>query len=250
MGNEGKIADIRSRLERAFESEGEGEGASNVTSLKTELPLALRMLEALLFAASEPLDEATLKDRLPTDIELPGLLVELGKMYEGRGVNLVCIGGRWQFRTAPDLAFLMEKERVEPRKLSRAAIETLAIIAYHQPITRLEIEQIRGVSISKGTLDVLLETGWVRLRGRRRTPGRPVCYGTSQSFLEHFGLEQVKDLPGLEELKAAGLLSARVPPGFSVPTPDDVDDEELDPLEDGDDGSDHFSREPDLPSEE
>ena len=124
MGNEGKIADIRSRLERAFDSEGEGEGANNVTSLKTEFPLALRMLEALLFAASEPLDEATLKDRLPTDIELPGLLAELSKIYEGRGVNLVCIGGRWQFRTAPDLAFLMEKERIEPRKLSRAAIET------------------------------------------------------------------------------------------------------------------------------
>jgi segregation and condensation protein B len=239
MGNEGKIADIRSRLNAAFEaSDAEG---NNVTTLKTEFPLALRMLEALLFAASEPLDEATLKDRLPTEIELPQLLAELKKRYEGRGVNLVGIGGRWQFRTAPDLAFLMEKQRVEPRKISRAAIETLAIIAYHQPVTRLEIEQIRGVSISKGTLDVLLETGWVRLRGRRRAPGRPVCYGTSQAFLEHFGLETVKDLPGLEELKAAGLLSAKIPTGFTIPMPNDMDDAELDPLEEGDDGFDQLA---------
>ena len=236
MGNEGKIADIRSRLNAAFEASEDGEGTSNVTVLKTEFPLALRMLEALLFAASEPLDEATLKERLPTEIELPQVLAELKKQYEGRGINLVSIGGRWQFRTAPDLAFLMEKERIEPKKLSRAAIETLAIIAYHQPITRLEIEQVRGVQVSKGTLDVLLETGWVRLRGRRRSPGRPVCYGTSQAFLEHFGLETVKDLPGLEELKAAGLLSAQVPPGFTIPMPDDADDAELDPLEEGDDG--------------
>lgn len=241
MGNEGKIADIRSRLNAAFQmSDGD---ESNVTELKTEFPLALRMLEALLFAASEPLDEATLKERLPTEIELPQLLAELRKRYEGRGVNLVSVGGRWQFRTAPDLAFLMEKERVEPRKLSRAAIETLAIIAYHQPITRLEIEQIRGVSISTGTLDVLLETGWVRLRGRRRTPGRPICYGTSQSFLEHFGLETVKDLPGLEELKAAGLLSARIPPGFTVPSPDDLEDADLDPLEEGDSGAENLTDE-------
>jgi segregation and condensation protein B len=237
MENEGKIADIRARLASAFTPDAE-DGTTNVTALKTEFPLALRMLEALLFAASEPLDEATLKDRLPTDIELEPLMAELKKQYEGRGVQLVSVGGRWQFRTAPDLAFLMEKERIEPKKLSRAAIETLAIVAYHQPITRLEIEEIRGVSVSKGTLDVLLETGWVRLRGRRRTPGRPVCYGTSQTFLEHFGLENVKDLPGLEELKAAGLLSAKVPAGFIVPSPDDVGDAELDPLEEGDDGSD------------
>jgi segregation and condensation protein B len=232
MGNKGRIADIRARLTAAFPLEAQ-ERDQNVTALKTEFPLALRMLEALLFAASEPLDEATLKDRLPTDIELLPLIAELTKQYEGRGVQLMTVGGRWQFRTAPDLAFLMEKERIEPKRLSRAAIETLAIIAYHQPITRLEIEEIRGVSISKGTLDVLLETGWVRLRGRRRSPGRPVCYGTSQSFLEHFGLEGVKDLPGLEELKAAGLLAARVPTGFVMPSPDDTDDSELDPLEEG-----------------
>jgi segregation and condensation protein B len=232
MGNKGRIADIRARLTAAFPLDAQ-ERDQNVTALKTEFPLALRMLEALLFAASEPLDESTLKDRLPTDIELLPLIAELTKQYEGRGVQLMSVGGRWQFRTAPDLAFLMEKERIEPKRLSRAAIETLAIIAYHQPITRLEIEEIRGVSISKGTLDVLLETGWVRLRGRRRSPGRPVCYGTSQSFLEHFGLEGVKDLPGLEELKAAGLLAAKVPTGFVMPSPDDADDSELDPLEEG-----------------
>ena len=231
MEQEGKIAVIRARLNTAFASEGADE-PSNVTTLKTEFPVAMRMLEALLFAASEPLDEATLKDRLPTDIELEPLIAELKKQYDGRGVQLVAVGGRWQFRTSPDLAFLMEKERIEPKKLSRAAIETLAIVAYHQPVTRFEIEEIRGVSVSKGTLDVLMETGWVRLRGRRRTPGRPVCYGTSQAFLEHFGLENVKDLPGLEELKAAGLLSSKVPPGFMVPSPDDTDDAELDPLED------------------
>jgi segregation and condensation protein B len=237
MGNKGKIADIRARLSAAYVTDADDQG-SNVTTLTTELPAALRMLEALLFAASEPLDEATLRDRLPTDIELMPLLAELKKHYDGRGVQLVALGGRWQLRTAPDLAFLMARERIEPKKLSRAATETLAIIAYHQPVTRMEIEEIRGVSINRGTLDVLIEAGWVRLRGRRRTPGRPVCYGTSQSFLEHFGLENVKDLPGLEELKAAGLLSARVPTGFSMPVPDDADDSELDPLEDGDEGAD------------
>jgi segregation and condensation protein B len=244
MGNESRIADIRARLTAAFPLETQ-ERDSNVTALKTEFPLALRMLEALLFAASEPLDEATLKDRLPTDIELLPLIAELTKQYEGRGVQLMTVGGRWQFRTAPDLAFLMEKERIEPKRLSRAAIETLAIIAYHQPITRLEIEEIRGVSISKGTLDVLLETGWVRLRGRRRSPGRPVCYGTSQSFLEHFGLEGVKDLPGLEELKAAGLLAAKVPTGFVLPSPDDTDDSQLDPIEEGGEETAEASADPD-----
>ena len=258
--SEPKIAEMKSRLNEAFgdadddtieatdidqdaegeESESTGEGEEgvppdNVTELRTEFGTALRMLEALLFAASEPLDEATLKDRLPTDIELPGLIAELQKQYENRGVHLTRVGARWQFRTASDLAFLMEKERIEPKKLSRAAIETLAIIAYHQPITRAEIEQVRGVTVSKGTLDVLMETGWVRLRGRRRTPGRPICYGTSQDFLEHFGLENIKDLPGLEELSSSGLLSANVPPGFSVPVPDDDDDSELDPVGEGED---------------
>ena len=138
-----------------------------------------------------------------------------------RGVNLVRINGKWTFRTAGDLSWLLSKETVETRKLSRAAIETLAIIAYHQPVTRAEIEEIRGVTTSKGSVDVLLETGWIRPRGRRKTPGRPVTYGTNEAFLSHFGLDAVGDLPGLDELKGSGLLDGRLPPGFSVPMPSD-----------------------------
>ncbi len=195
----------------------------------------VRMAEALLFAAAEPLDLATLADRLPDETHIPTVLEKIKVDYETRGVNLVSVAGRWMFRTSSDLGFLMEKERVEQRRLSRAAIETLAIIAYHQPVTRAEIEEIRGVSVSKGTIDVLMEVGWVRLKGRKRVPGRPITYGTSDDFLEHFGLETVRDLPGLEELKAAGLLDARLPPGFSVPDPDDVDLEEEEDDEDSED---------------
>jgi len=143
-------------------------------------------------------------------------------LYEARGVNLVRVANKWMFRTAGDLSFLMERTAVEQRKLSRAAMETLAIVAYHQPVTRAEIEEIRGVTVSKGTIDVLMETGWVRLRGRKRTPGRPVTYGTTEDFLLHFGLENVGDLPGLDELKAAGLLDGRLPPGFDIPNPSDT----------------------------
>lgn len=195
----------------------------------------VRMAEALLFAAAEPLDLRTLADRMPDGVHLTTVLEALQAQYENHGVQLVGVAGRWQFRTAPDLGFLMEKERVEQRRLSRAAVETLAIIAYHQPVTRAEIEEIRGVSVSKGTVDVLMEVGWVKLRGRKRVPGRPVLYGTSDNFLEHFGLDTVKDLPGMEELKAAGLLDARLPPGFSVPSPEDAGpDEEIDDEEDDD----------------
>jgi segregation and condensation protein B len=179
----------------------------------------IRMLEALLFAAAEPLDEETLAARLPEGAEVPALLQMLQKLYEPRGVNLVRVAGKWAFRTASDLAFLLRKETIEQKKLSRAAIETLAIVAYHQPVTRAEIEEIRGVSVSKGTLDVLMEIGWVRPRGKRRTPGRPATYGTTDAFLQHFGLEAVGDLPGLEELKAAGLLEATLPPDFRMPSP-------------------------------
>jgi segregation and condensation protein B len=196
----------------------------------------LRLLEAMLFAAAEPLDEKSLAARLPQGTDVRAALVRLQEEYAARGVNLVRIGGRWTFRTATDLSWLLSKETVETRKLSRAAIETLAIIAYHQPVTRAEIEEIRGVTTSKGSVDVLLETGWIRPRGRRKSPGRPVTYGTSEAFLSHFGLDAVGDLPGLEELKGSGLLDGRLPPGFSVPIPsDDValrDDE--DPLEPGD----------------
>ena len=196
----------------------------------------LRLLEALLFAAAEPLDEKTLAARLPSGTDIGAALARLQAEYALRGVNLVRVAGKWAFRTANDLSWLLTKETVEPKKLSRAAIETLAIIAYHQPVTRAEIEEIRGVVASKGTLDVLLETGWVRPRGRRKTPGRPVTYGTNEAFLAHFGLEALGDLPGLEELKGSGLLDGRLPAGFAVPLPSDDpvlrDDE--DPLEPGD----------------
>ena len=196
----------------------------------------LRILEALLFAAEEPLDEKTLAVRLPAGVDVRALLMQLQKEYEARGVNLVRVGGKWSLRTASDLAWLLTRETVVTRKLSRAAIETLAIVAYHQPVTRAEIEEIRGVTTSKGTLDVLLETGWIRLRGRRKAPGRPVTYGTTEAFMSHFGLDALADLPGIDELKGAGLIDKSLPAGFSVPVPSDDpalrDDE--DPLEPGD----------------
>jgi segregation and condensation protein B len=199
-------------------------------------PEELRLLEAMLFASAEPLDEATLAARLPAGVDVPAALTRLQEDYAARGVNLVRVAGKWTFRTAGDLAWLLSKETIETRKLSRAAIETLAIIAYHQPVTRSEIEDIRGVSTSKGSVDVLLETGWIRPRGRRRAPGRPVTYGTTDMFLSHFGLEALDDLPGLEELKGSGLLDGRLPPGFSVPLPSDDSAlrEDEDPLEPGD----------------
>ncbi len=194
----------------------------------------LRIIEALLFAAPEPLKETELALHFGRDEDVQALLEELQGLYAGRGVNLVRVAGKWAFRTADDLSYLLERQAVAQRRLSRAALETLAIIAYHQPVTRAEIEEIRGVSTSKGTLDVLLETGWVKLRGRRRAPGRPVTYGTTENFLEHFGFEQIQDLPGLRELKGAGLLDSNLPPGFTMPSPDDSEalraDE--DPLED------------------
>ncbi len=196
----------------------------------------LRLLEAMLFASAEPLDEKSLAARLPQGIDVHEALVRLQEEYATRGVNLVRIGGKWTFRTANDLSWLLSKESIETRKLSRAAIETLAIIAYHQPVTRAEIEELRGVSTSKGSVDVLLETGWIRPRGRRKSPGRPLSYGTSEAFLSHFGLDAVGDLPGLEELKGAGMLDGRLPPGFSVPIPSDDPAlrEDEDPLEPGD----------------
>jgi segregation and condensation protein B len=195
-------------------------------------PMHLRIVEALLFAAAEAVEEQALANMLPAEADIKALLDELRRHYEGRGVNLVRVAGKWQFRTASDLAFLLRKQTVEERKLSRAAIETLAIIGYHQPVTRAEIEDIRGVMVSKGTIDSLMEAGWVRIRGRRRTPGRPVTYGTTDAFLTHFGLENIGDLPGMDELKAAGFLDAVPPSSFMVPNPTD----ELAPDEDPYDG--------------
>jgi segregation and condensation protein B len=196
----------------------------------------LRLLEALLFASAEPLDEATLAKQLPDGVNVREVLAQLKAEYASRGVNLVRIGKKWTFRTADDLSWLLTRQTIETRKLSRAAVETLSIIAYHQPVTRAEIEEIRGVVAAAGTLDVLLKTGWIRPRGRRKAPGRPITYGTTEAFLSHFGLEEVADLPGLDELKGAGLLEGNLPPGFAVPMPSDEttlrDDE--DPLEPGD----------------
>ncbi|MGQ3018799.1 SMC-Scp complex subunit ScpB [Phenylobacterium sp.] len=191
---------------------------------------AERAIEALLFAAAGPLSAADLAQRLPPQTDVGAALMALKARYAGRGVELACVADRWRFQTAADLAHLMTEEREEPRRLSKAAQETLAIIAYHQPVTRAEIEAVRGVQASKGTLDVLLELGLVRMRGRRRSPGRPVTYGTTEAFLEHYGLASLADLPGMAEMKAAGLLSLDLPPDFAVPDPTAVRDDE-DPLD-------------------
>lgn len=192
----------------------------------------VRMAEAILFASAEQVTESALQQRLPEDTDISAVLEALSQAYQDRGVNVVKIGGSWAFRTADDLGFLLNREAVELKKLSRAALEVLAIIAYHQPVTRAEIEEIRGVATSKGTLDILLETGWVRMRGRRRVPGRPVTYGSTPQFLDHFGLEELRDLPGLDELKGAGLLQSQLPANFQVPDPTDADEltEDEDPF--------------------
>jgi segregation and condensation protein B len=198
----------------------------------------LRMVEALLFASAEPLSADAIAGRLPEGTDIAGLLRDVQETYAGRGVNLVQVAGKWMFRTAGDLSFLLSREAVEQKRLSRAALETLSIIAYHQPVTRADIEEIRGVATSKGTLDVLMETGWIRMRGRRRSPGRPVTYGVTEVFLSHFGLDSVADLPGAEELKAAGLLDSRIPANFSLPEANagDMLAEDEDPLDEGDIG--------------
>ncbi|EXL08952.1 SMC-Scp complex subunit ScpB [Aquamicrobium defluvii] len=195
----------------------------------------VRMAEAIVFASAGPVSEKQLAARLPEGIDLAATMRELQQIYAMRGVNLHKIGDGWAFRTAGDLSFLMSRDTVQQKKLSRAALEVLAIIAYHQPVTRAEIEEIRGVETSKGTLDTLLETEWVRMRGRRKTPGRPVTYGTTEAFLDHFSLEELRDLPGIEELKGAGLLSGRMPANFSIPLPPvdaDALTEDEDPLTD------------------
>ncbi|MCI0601196.1 MAG: SMC-Scp complex subunit ScpB [Beijerinckiaceae bacterium] len=194
---------------------------SRRVSQDSSLAEAMRIAEALLFAAAEPLAEADIERRMPRDITASAVLDALKAEYAPRGVNLVRAGDKWMFQTASDLAWLLASAEAGEKRLSRAALETLAIVAYHQPVTRAEIEDIRGVAISKGTLDLLLETGWVRLRGRRRAPGRPITYGTTEAFLIHFSLEAITDLPGLEELKGAGLFDGRLPQDFGIPQPSD-----------------------------
>jgi segregation and condensation protein B len=243
--------DNRARSGQAQDDRMAETGSRTLPANVTALPSAdrrerLRILEALLFAASEPLAETYLAAHLKSGEDVAALLEELQGFYASRGINLVRVAGKWAFRTAEDLAYLLERHAVEERRLSRAALETLAIIAYHQPVTRAEIEEIRGVQTSKGTLDVLLETGWIRPRGRRRAPGKPITYGTTEAFLEHFGLDGVKDLPGIAELKGAGLLDATLPPDFTVPEPRDVAalmPDEL-PLEEGEDEQEELGLEP------
>lgn len=217
----------------AADMSGEDADSAAVDRLRERaLAEAMRIAEALVFASAEPVAENVIAEKLPRESDVADVMTRLERAYSTRGVNLVRVAGAWAFRTAADLSFLIRQEQTEVRKLSRAGLEVMAIIAYHQPVTRAEIEEIRGVATSKGTLDVLLETGWVRMRGRRRTPGRPVTYGTTNDFLDHFGLEELRDLPGMDELKGAGLLSNRIPANFSMPQPpanDDLSDEE-DPI--------------------
>ncbi|MFN4042496.1 MAG: SMC-Scp complex subunit ScpB [Brevundimonas sp.] len=194
-----------------------------------------RRVEALLFAAAGPLSLADIAARLPEGADAESAVRALQTRYADRGVVLDEVAGRFRFRTAEDLSFLMTDQREGPRRLSKAALETLSIIAYHQPCTRAEVESVRGVSMSRGTLDLLLEMGFVRLRGRRRTPGRPVTYGTTDHFLEHFGLASLIDLPGAAEMKAAGLLDLSLPAGFEVPNPARADDGDDEPPPDTDD---------------
>ncbi|MDB5512949.1 MAG: scpB [Enterovirga sp.] len=194
---------------------------SNEPALATAHSEAMRMAEAILFASPEPVPVRDLAGRLPHDVDVESVLSDLQRLYVGRGINLVQVAGGWAFRTVPDLAYVLAREAAEPARLSRAAMEVLAIIAYHQPATRAEIEEIRGVSTSKGTLDALLETRWIRMRGRRKAPGRPVTFGTTPAFLEHFGLNAITDLPGLDELQGLGFLEGKIPADLDVPTPSD-----------------------------
>jgi len=201
------------------EAEDQHEASGQAVADAARLREAERIAEALIFASAMPVSETYIRDRLPGGIDVRALMLRLRQDYAGRGVNLVQADDAWAFRTAADLSFFIRRDENEVRKLSRAALEVLSIVAYHQPVTRAEIEDIRGVQTSKGTLDVLMEAGWVRFRGRRRTPGRPVTLGTTRDFLDHFGLEELRDLPGLEELKGAGLLSGRIPANFNMPSP-------------------------------
>ncbi|NTE86228.1 SMC-Scp complex subunit ScpB [Agrobacterium rubi] len=202
------------------------------TVTERQMKDAERIAEALVFASAQPVSESFIAERMPRGIDVAALMWKLKGVYSERGVNLIQVGGNWAFRTAGDLSFVIRMDEKEPKKLSRAALEVLAIIAYHQPVTRAEIEEIRGVQTSRGTLDVLMEAGWVRFRGRRRTPGRPVTMGTTVDFLDHFGLEELRDLPGLDELKGAGLLSGRIPSNFGIPLPSMSDEltEDEDPI--------------------
>lgn len=223
------MAEPQKYLPDVTDEDGENDGLVFDPRMEQETE---RIAESLVFASAQPISEAYIATRLPRGADVPRIMARLKALYAGRGVNLVQVADHWAFRTAADLSFVVQTDEKEVRKLSRAALEVLAIIAYHQPVTRAEIEDIRGVQTSKGTLDVLMEAGWVRFRGRRRTPGRPVTFGTTRDFLDHFGLEELRDLPGIEELKGAGLLSGRVPSNLHIPVPVGEDDlaENEDPI--------------------
>jgi segregation and condensation protein B len=221
------------RLEDAFGESAErprGEPSSD----------AIRAAEALLFAGGEPVTAKALGEKLGPDVDVAAVLMKLKRDYEGRGVQLVEAGGGWRFQSAPDLSSLFAETRAAPRKLPKAALETLAVIAYHQPVTRAEIEDIRGVSLSRGSMELLLEIGWIRPRGRRRTPGRPLTFGTTEAFLSHFGLASLDALPGKEDLKALGLLDPRAASAIDIPRPDGELASDEEPLEIGGDSPEFF----------
>jgi segregation and condensation protein B len=229
-GSASPVHDLIQSIEGAIDPVEVGVEAREAASHSPQRMERIRVLEAVIFASHEP------------------VLSDLQGLYRGRGVNLVKVAGKWAFRTAEDLSWALERHSKQERRLSKAALETLAIVAYHQPVTRAEIEEVRGVTISKGTLDVLMEIGWVRPRGRRRAPGKPITYGTTEGFLAHFGLDQIRDLPGIADLKAQGLLDANLPPDFKVPEPTDVAalmPDEL-PLESGSDGDEPLQTELEL----
>ena len=194
----------------------------NETSPLSNLNDQLRAVEALLFASSDPLDEKTLTEILPKNADIEKILEKIQELYKGRGVELTKVNNKWMFKTASDLSFIMQKESKVQKKLSKAGLETLSIIAYHQPVSRAEIEEIRGVSVSPGTIDSLLELNWIRIKGRRKAPGNPITYGTTEEFLVHFDLSNIRDLPGLDELKSTGLLDSNLPPDM-FPINDDID---------------------------
>lgn len=233
MSESPPIADAMRRIEDAFGEAGE---------VRRRPPSrdALRAAEALLFAGGEPVSAAALAEKLGPEVDVAAVLMQLKADYADRGVQLVEVGGGWRFQSAPDLASLFREERLAPKKLPKAALETLAVIAYHQPVTRAEIEEIRGVTLSRGSMELLLEIGWVRPRGRRRSPGRPLTFGTTDAFLSHFSLASLDALPGKDDLKALGLLDPRVAAELEVPRPNEDAATDEEPLSEGDDAASFF----------
>ncbi|MEZ5994566.1 MAG: SMC-Scp complex subunit ScpB [Hyphomonadaceae bacterium] len=226
------LADTMRRIEDAF-AEGGGERAPPSED-------AIRAAEALLFAGGEPVSAKVLGEKLGPGVDVAAVLMKLKADYAGRGVELVEAGGAWRFQSAPDLAGLFAETREAPKRLPKAAMETLAVIAYHQPVTRAEIEDIRGVSLSRGSMELLLEIGWIRPRGRRRSPGRPLTFGTTDAFLGQFGLASLDALPGKDDLKALGLIDPRAAAAIEVPRPSDETASDEEPLSPGDDAASFF----------